>query len=68
MGLWLENGRLVNGEGWKDVSGRESGEYQGASGMMVIYKAGNMLFPSKNVTTIFPISVFPLKKGCPFYQ
>ena len=21
MGLWLDNGRLVNGEGWKDVSG-----------------------------------------------
>lgn len=21
VGLWLENGKLVNGEGWKDVSG-----------------------------------------------
>lgn len=27
-----------------------------------------MLFPSKNITTIFPFSVFPLTKGCPFYQ
>lgn len=33
-----------------------------------LYKAGNILFPSKNITTTFPISVFPLTKGCPFYQ
>ena len=68
VGLWLEDGRLVNGEGWKDLCGGESGEEQGASGTMVIYKAENVLFASENITTIFPISAFPLMKGCPFHQ
>lgn len=53
---------VVDGKGWKDFVVGSQMDSKGASGMMVIFKAENMHFPSKNISTLFPISIFPFMK------
>lgn len=63
MEAWL-TGRV----GWKDFYRGEWGEGQGYIWAKGYMQGWNMLFPSNNITTPFPISVCPSVKGCSFHQ